>query len=98
MEKELDPVIAAQIKALYEQCQMKGYAVVIAAENSNDRKASTCRIYGDIQSLTDCITVSMHTVYDSLTGNDGLQNFYHKIIVKTAKYMPDVWRKFHKKA
>lgn len=97
MEKELDPVIAAQMQALFEQCEMKGYAVVITTESENGN-AAACRTYGNIKSVTNCINVAIFAVYDSLKGNDGLKNLYHKILMKTVKHLPDTWRKYHKKA
>ena len=38
MDKQnVDPVIAAQAKALEEQCEAKGYAVIIALENEDEK-------------------------------------------------------------
>lgn len=94
-KNNLDPVIAAQAKALEEQCEAKGYAVIIALENE-DENASSFQSYGQIKELLDCVTATVIGVYDSLGDQDGLKNLYHKILLKTVKYLPDLAGAAHK--
>ena len=96
-KRNVDPVIAAQAKALEEQCEAKGYAVIIALENEDER-ATSFQSYGPVKPLLDCVIATVFGVYASFGENEGLKNFYHKILQKTVKYLPDLVRIAQKKA
>lgn len=96
-KRNVDPVIAAQAKALEEQCEAKGYAVIIALANE-DEKASSFQSYGPLKPLLDCVIATVLGVYDSMGDEEGLKNLYHRLLQKLAKYLPDLARIAHDNA
>ena len=97
VKRNVDPVIAAQAKALEEQCEAKGYAVIIALANE-DEKAASFQSYGPVKPLLGCVIVTVLGVYDSMGDEEGLKNLYHKLLQKIVKYLPDLVRMAHDNA